>query len=47
MGIVVGGGTYAVVGAGGPYPPRGTEVGIKGGGAREVGGAGGTAVYAP
>ena len=47
MGIVVGGGMYVVVGAGGPYLPRGTEVGIKGGGARGVGGAGGTAAYAP
>ena len=47
MGIVVGGGTYVVVGAEVLYPPRGTEVGIKGGGARGVGGAGGTAAYAP
>ena len=46
MGIVVGGGTYVVVGAGGPYPPRGTYVGMYGGGARGVGGAGGTAAYA-
>ena len=47
MGIVVGGGMYVMVVAGGPYPPHGTYVGMYCGGGRGIGGAGGTAAYAP
>ena len=47
MGIVVGGDTYVMVGAGGQYPHRGPYVEVYDVGARGAGGAGGTAAYAP